>query len=114
MNEPEKPQTIRVHYIKSGGYRAIHADGAICGVVPSRGLHVAFFSERAAIPQSMEHRVMPDGSLGEVLSKIGKDGVVREIEIDAFMDATTAQSLVDAITNTLHRLAELERKAEQP
>jgi hypothetical protein len=59
-NAPE----IAFEYIKSNLFRVIHADGAIGGVTPSGNLHLAFFSERPAIPRMIVHKRDPSGTLG--------------------------------------------------
>jgi len=111
MPEPQQPQSIKLHYLKSGGYRAIHVDGAVCGPMPSgRGLHIAFFSERAAIPQIVDQAINQDGTLGKELVRVGREGFVREIEVDAFMDVVTAKALV-ALLST--KIAEIERMLAQ-
>jgi len=90
----EKPTRIKFHYIKSSQFRVVHVDGFIGGPTPRLDLHVAIFSERAAIPQQIEHVVKEDGSLGEEIAanRIGKDGIVREVEFDAVMDLDVAKA----------------------
>jgi len=107
MPEPQQP-SVRIHYLKTSGYRAIHADGAVCGLIPSgRGLHVAFFSERAAIPQITNQAINPDGSLGPELDRVGKEGVVREIEVDAFMDILTAKAIANLLSTKIKEIESL-------
>jgi hypothetical protein len=53
-SEPELPQEDEVvvfEYIKSQLFRVIHSDGAIGGITPTGNVHVAFYSDRAAIPK---------------------------------------------------------------
>lgn len=97
------PKSIRFHYIKSPQFSTIHADGAIGGPTPRGGLHVAFYAERMPIPTQVEHDLGSDGKLGEEKesSRIVRDGVVRELEVDVIMDLDTAQSLHAWLGNNL-------------
>ena len=85
---------IEFHYLKSPSFRMIHVDGAYGGVTP-RGLIVAhLFSERPPIPQQLIHSVTPDGKLGSETRKVGKEGVIREVEAGIILDVREATSLV--------------------
>lgn len=88
---------VKFHYIKSAYFRSVHADGAIGGRTPQGAIHMAIYSERAAIPREMVHRVNPDGSLGEILQEenVQRKGVVREMDVDIFMSVTIAKSIRD-------------------
>jgi hypothetical protein len=90
----DKQNSIRFHYIKSPQFRVVHADGIIGGPTPKLNLHLAFYSERVAIPQQTVHTVK-DGVLGEEVleQRVGRDGIVREVEVDTIMDIATARVL---------------------
>lgn len=85
--------SVTFHYIKGPDFRTIHIDGAIGGITPSGFLHIAMYCERSAIPQEITQEIMPDGSLGSVTSRLGKDGVARQMEIDIIVNEATAKSL---------------------
>jgi hypothetical protein len=91
----EKPTSIKFHYIKSAQFRVIHVDGMIGGLTPRAGIHIALYSERPAIPQQTVQALKEDGTLGDevVDRRVGKEGVVREMEVDAIMDADVARAL---------------------
>jgi len=89
------PDKITFYYIKSPQFRVVHVDGVSGGPTPSgRGIHIAFFSERVAIPQQTTQSVGPDGALGPEIpgTRFGKEGIVRELEVDAILDLDTAKA----------------------
>lgn len=98
---------VRFFYIKSNAFRVAHVDGVIGGVTPKGLIHVSVFSERAAIPLSADHEITPEGRLLEPISQEGKQGVVREIDIDLMMTRTTAAELRDWLTTRLNDLDRL-------
>lgn len=95
MPEEKPGPRVKFHYIKSSQFRVVHVDGFIGGPTPRLGVHMAIYSERVAIPQQVEHVLKDDGSLGEevVANRVSKEGIVREVEVDAVMDLDTAKAL---------------------
>lgn len=92
IENPEKPG-IAFDYIKSNFFRVIRADGALGGLTPNGHLHIAFYSERPAIPRRVIHEVKDDGVLGEVRDIQSRESIVREMDIDVFLSLEVAQSL---------------------
>jgi hypothetical protein len=103
------PSSITFHYVKSQHFRVVHSDGILGGMTPRGLIHYVVFSERQAIPQSMTQSVGPDGRLGAVTGSAGKEGIVREMEVDVIMDRQNAKTFHEWLGE---RLAELE--ATQP
>ena len=89
----EIPKSVRFHYLKSSQFRVILAEGAIGGITPNGMVHMALFNERAAIPREMVHSVNADGTLGTETAREGKEGVVREMEVDVMLSPTSARLL---------------------
>lgn len=107
--------SITFHYIKSNFFRVVHVDGAISGLTPQMGIHLGVFNERPAIPQQQDYRVS-DGGLGEEVpdSRVGKSGIVRELEVELMLNEPTAQAIVQLLTDKLKLLKQFkqERKRE--
>lgn len=103
---PEDSQALMFHYIKNPNFRVIHADGAIGGITPSKFIHFSLYSERPAIPQTITHKLNPDGTLGEVTSSTGKQGMIREMDVDIIVNLEAARSLRDWLDQTIHALEE--------
>jgi hypothetical protein len=113
QNKGGLPDRVKFHYIKSLQFRVIHVDGVIGGPMPSgQGIHMALFSERPAIPQQVEQAVEPDGKLGAEIegSRIGKDGIAREMEIDAMMNLRTAKLLYSWLAMQIAILDKVQEK----
>jgi len=90
------PPEVTFDYIKSNLFRVIHCDGAIGGVTPSGNLHIAFFSERPAIPRTLVHARDDHGTLGPPIPERtqGRPGVVREMDIDVVLSPRAADALI--------------------
>ena len=86
---------VAFDYIKGQHFRVIRADGAIGGVTPSGFIHMVFFSERPAIPRRLVYSLREDGTLGEEIAgeKVSRDAIVRELDVDLFVNLQTAISL---------------------
>ena len=86
---------VAFDYIKNSNFRTIQADGAIGGLTPSGKIHFALYSERQPIPRRLVHKLNNDGSLGPIIQEesVSRDAVVREMEIDVFLNADVANSL---------------------
>src|SRR5262245_56341008 len=98
------PQRIRFHYIKSNLFRVVHVDGALGSVTPRGLIHCAIYSERAAIPQSTEQDISPEGRLSDVVSREGKEGIVREVDVDLIMTKETAVEIRDWLSARIKEL----------
>jgi hypothetical protein len=93
MPSTQLPLSIKFHYLKGSFFRVIHVDGAIGGLTPSRDVFVSLFSQRAALPRMIELAVLPAGGLGGEISREGKEGIVREMEVGIVMSANAAHDL---------------------
>ena len=91
-SRPEQPG-IAFDYIKSNFFRVIHANGAIGGPTPQGHLHIAFYSERAAIPRRVVHELNTDGTLRQLREVQSRDFMARELDVDVFLSIDAAESL---------------------
>jgi hypothetical protein len=109
----EKPKSIKFHYLKSSHFRVVHVDGIFGGLSPRGEVTFALYSERFAIPQQTEQVLNPDGSLGKDVpeGRVGRDGVVRELEVEAVMTTETARGLRDWLTEQLKTFDQLTAQA---
>lgn len=88
-------ERVVFEYIKSAHFRVIHADGAIGAVTPNGFIHFALYSERAAIPRKIVHKIEEGGRLGEPIPEetVAREGIVREMDVDVFVTVEVAESL---------------------
>jgi hypothetical protein len=103
---------LRFHYIKGQQFRVIHVDGALGGITPRGLIHCAVYSERPAIPQTTEHDISPEGRLGAQVSQEGRQGVVREMDVDLIMSKQTAIELRDWLDGRVKELEQLESRSD--
>lgn len=110
----ESPQTVPFHYIKSNQFRVVHTDGAIGNIAPSGLIFVGLYSERGAIPQTMVHELTDTGQVGPEHSdeRIGKKGIVREVEVGAMMSAETATALITWLQEKVDLVQAMRRTAK--
>lgn len=103
-------QAVSFHYIKSALFRTIHTDGIIGGLNPNGFLSFALWNERAAIPRKLTHKVNPDGTLGEIIEKEARIGVVREMDVEVVMSVPTAKALKEWLEQKIAEAVERENK----
>lgn len=116
MNESATPapqnapvSKVTVFQEKAASFRVIHADGAWASVNPYRNLHIAFYSERAPIPKSIELGF--DKKLGwrELVNERDvKKGWFREMEVDIVLSLEAARTLQDSLVKWIAVLEEQE------
>lgn len=90
---PSGEKTVDVHYKKTESYRSYHVDGLFGGLTPNGQLYIELFLERLVTPQTIRYTIASDGSLGDekIGDRIGKSGIVREIEAGLIMHISTAK-----------------------
>lgn len=108
-NKSSQPTTVAFDYIKSATFRSIRADGAIGAVTPNGHIHMAFYSERSAIPRRMIHELKKDGTLGEPHEIETRNSVVREMDVDVFMTLEAAISLRDWLAQRIEECQNIKK-----
>ncbi|MCG6868411.1 MAG: hypothetical protein LJE91_06665 [Gammaproteobacteria bacterium] len=115
MDTSNQNQAVVFNYIKGSDFRSVHVDGAIGGLTTKGFLHIALFTERGPIPKKTIHEILPDGTLGkEVVEKReSKEGIVRLMEVDLFMNEDTARDLRNWLDQELESFEDRRRKLEK-
>jgi hypothetical protein len=106
--DPKKPREVVFEFIKSIHFRPISVDGAFGGLSPTgRSIHMTLYSERRALPKKTVHPLSLDGKLGEEIreKREVREGIIREMEVDAVMDLPTAIALRKWLTDKIQELA---------
>ena len=105
MTEPDDGKSVVFHYIKGTAFRTVHVDGALGAAAPSGHVHCSVYSERPAIPRIVKHKIDDDGNLLDESETIdGKEGYVRELEVDLVMSADVARALAIWLTEAAGRI----------
>ncbi len=84
------PKTVKVHYLKTSSYRTYYVDGVFGGLTPNGKIYMELFLQRLVTPQTIEYKVEEAG-LGKEIGRIGKEGLIREIEAGLIMDIESAK-----------------------
>lgn len=100
----QMPPEIVFHFEKSPQHRVVHVDGAFGGPTPQGLFHLALYSERNPIPQSVTQELTKDGALGQETDRRQRDGVFREIEVSAIMTFQTLKSINEWTKMHLERI----------
>jgi hypothetical protein len=114
-DKPVIPSEIPIHFVKGAGFRVAHASGVWFGTDPHGNLHLTFYSERTPIPKKMVLKLNEQGQpIGEdETQREGKQGVVREMEIDVVMSLHAASGFYEMfgqnLKNAIHN-AEMMQK----
>lgn len=106
----EIPKQISVHYIKTSSYRTYYIDGIFGGLTPSGKIYAELFLQRQVTPQIVEQKLKSNGELGEIIQRIGKQGIVREIESGIIMDVKTAEIIRDWLDTKISDFKKLQQK----
>ena len=111
--DPSNEQEVRFKYIKSNFFRVIHADGAWGGISTRGDIHMSFYNERAALPDSSVLTLGPDGrSLKpEVVESSG--GITREVECDVVFDLITAVALRRWLDDKINEMNQIVQEAQK-
>ena len=67
---------------------------------------MSMFNERPPIPREMVHKIKPDGSLGDIISRetVVREGIVREMEVDVLMSVEVARSIKSWLENQIKKI----------
>ncbi len=108
-DEGDQAPQVAFDYIKGQLFHVVHADGVIGGVTPNGSVHVAFFSERSAIPQREVRKINPDGTLGNVIASrsVTRNAIVREVDVDVMLAPPVAELLISWLQE---RVSELKKR----
>ena len=102
----EHPQSVRFVYTQAPDYRIAAANGAYGGVTPQGDYLIEFYCERAQSPIVDEHRILPEGRLGEKLEAEGKSRppqMERFVQFAVLMSPRQAKGLADWILRNLEK-----------
>lgn len=87
------PSDIDIHYVKTDMYRSYHVDGVFGGLTPRGNIYCEFFVERFVTPQKTVNKIEKNGHLGEEKERVGKEGLIRQIECGISLDIKAATDL---------------------
>jgi len=102
----KNPDKIQFHYNMSNHYRVIHADGAFGGITPTGLINMNIFSERRPLPDLNVYKITDDNKIGEEIMemRVGKNGVIREVESGILIDLEKAESLAKWLNDKITEL----------
>ena len=104
---------LAVNYVKSNYFRVVHADGAWGGLSMSGDIHIAFYNERAAIPDKSKLTVSKQTSQVVIPEEFEATSQhVREVEVDVIVDLNTAISIRSWLDGKIKTLQALVTKAK--
>ena len=93
MSTDSYGEEVTFDYERSPFFRVVHSNGAWGGITPRQELSVTFYSERRAPPQSVTHKLTPEGRLGSEIRRDESSHIQRECEVEVLMSMDEAESL---------------------
>ncbi|MGB7281488.1 MAG: hypothetical protein WBE13_04425 [Candidatus Acidiferrum sp.] len=110
LDNDKLPASISFHWIKSQFFRVIHADGAFGGLTPQGDIFLSVFNERAPLPD-VTVQAVENGQLGPEITekRVGKEGIIRELEVGLVMDLRVAKSVRDWLQQRIEVLEQLQQ-----
>jgi len=109
----EGESQLRVHMLKSPGYREVHADGAFGGVTPKGLIHFSLYSERGPIPREMVYSVEGDTLREHLDMRVSREGIVRQLQVGVYLDVRTAEALRDWLTARIDEVREAQSSGKR-
>lgn len=106
----QKEKRIRFDYIKSQFFRVVHVDGIFGGTSPNgKSIRMSVWNERWPIPKQTVHEMDEFGNLLKefVEERIGRDAIVREVEVDLAMDVDCAKQIRDWLSLKINQYDEI-------
>jgi hypothetical protein len=105
---------VAISYFKSNFFRVVHSDGAWGGISPQGNIHMAFYSERPAIPDVS--RMVISRATSELIKPEEYEAtskIVREMEVDVVLDLRTAIQLRTWLDGKITALQKIIEGAQQ-
>jgi len=108
------PAQLEFHYIKSSSFRMAFGGGVYGGLTPDgRYVSMFIFNERTPIPLQETCELKPTGQVGTRKGKVGRTGIIREIEIGVVLDGSTIEQMIPWLEKQLVHLKLMrERRAQ--
>lgn len=97
-------EKITFHYIKNQGFRVLHVDGCIGSITPQGNIHLSVFSERPAIPRELTHKLTDNHEVGEIVERVSREGIVREMDADLILTLNTAKNIYQWLGEKINQL----------
>lgn len=109
--DPSKT-VVAFDYVKAPGFQSLRADGVIGGITPTERIHIAFYSERPAIPRRMSYELDENGGLGKIVDIQSRNSIVREMSADVFLDLRAAETIYEWLGDQISALKEKKHNDE--
>lgn len=111
--QPDGQHEVSFKYLKSNLFRVVHADGAWGGLNLRGDIHVSFYNERVAIPDSSKLVVAANEEVIKPEEFESSSKFIREVEVDVVFDLATAKSLRAWLNHKIDALENLIRDAQR-
>jgi hypothetical protein len=109
-DERKFPRQIEFLFKRAQDYRIVASNGAWGGITTRGDIHLDFFVERQATPESLTQTVSDDGVLGPPVDSEETRPVVREIQVGVLLSPEQTKNLVDFLNDKLKQLEQIKEK----
>jgi hypothetical protein len=100
------PSELPIHFLKTGGFRVVHADGAWLSANAFGNVYLTFYTEHTPIPRNVVVKLNEQGSAtDEDLSKRDTlDGLTRDVEVEIALSFPAAVQLFNVLNQNLRTM----------
>jgi len=97
LKKEEIPKEIDIQYDFDPSYRIVAANGVYGGITPRGDMKIDFFVESLDVPHQVRNKVLPDGKLGEEISRSPGKRLVRRLQVGLILSINDAGRIADFI-----------------
>ena len=113
---PKPTSHIPVYQQKANFFRVVHADGVWASVNMYENIHLAFYNENFAIPDTIYFPMNDKGDVGQedTEKREGKKSWCREMEVDVVLSLEIAKQVQLALQNYIKIAEKMRANRMQP
>ena len=106
-DETKVPSQVEFFFELDKDYRIVAANGVWGGITTRGQIHLDFFVEKQAIPDSVVNQVKEDGVIGEIISIRPQKKIVRRMQVGVILSEHEAGNLAEFLKSRLEELQKI-------
>lgn len=100
----KEQEEITIYYDETADYRVIRADGAWAGITPQLEIQFALYNEIQPLPETVRHKITPEGNLGQEVDRQAEVGIKREVSAMVVMNPLVMMQFIQLLQRMLGRV----------
>ncbi len=111
-DEIKIPKEVEIFFEEDPNYKLIAANGMWGGVTTKADFRLDFFVESVGVPESIKHRVTPEGIIGDEISRNPPPKIVRQLQVGILLSVDNAEAMANFIKDRVTEFRKLQQKAK--